>query len=90
MVAEAARRLTDRELAEARVFPAINLLSSGTRREDLLYSEAELTRSDIGPSAAAASTISPLAAPEAPLRAALCPQWRAANPKVASTPHARS
>jgi transcription termination factor Rho len=34
----------DRELAEARVFPAINLLSSGTRREDLLYREEELMK----------------------------------------------
>jgi transcription termination factor Rho len=34
----------DRELAEARIFPAINLLSSGTRREDLLYGEEELTK----------------------------------------------
>lgn len=34
----------DRELAEARVFPAINLLASGTRREDYLYDEAELAR----------------------------------------------
>jgi transcription termination factor Rho len=32
----------DRELAEARIFPAINLLSSGTRREDLLYGAEEL------------------------------------------------
>jgi transcription termination factor Rho len=32
----------DRSLAEARIFPAINLLSSGTRREELLYSENEL------------------------------------------------
>jgi transcription termination factor Rho len=34
----------DRELAEARVFPAINLLASGTRREELLYSEEDLTK----------------------------------------------
>jgi transcription termination factor Rho len=34
----------DRELAEARIFPAINLLSSGTRREDLLYGEEELAK----------------------------------------------
>lgn len=34
----------DRELAEARVFPAIDLLASGTRRDDLLYSEEELAR----------------------------------------------
>ncbi len=32
----------DRPLAEARVFPAINLRSTGTRREELLYSEDEL------------------------------------------------
>ena len=34
----------DRNLAEARVFPAINLLSSGTRREDLLYSPDEMRK----------------------------------------------
>jgi transcription termination factor Rho len=32
----------DRELAEARIFPAINLLASGTRREELLYDEDAL------------------------------------------------
>jgi transcription termination factor Rho len=32
----------DRTLAEARIFPAINLLSSGTRREELLYEEEEM------------------------------------------------
>jgi transcription termination factor Rho len=32
----------DRSLAEARIFPAINLLSSGTRREELLYTEEEM------------------------------------------------
>jgi transcription termination factor Rho len=32
----------DRALAESRVFPAINLRATGTRREDLLFSEAEL------------------------------------------------
>lgn len=32
----------DRSLAEARIFPAINLLSSGTRREELLYSDNEM------------------------------------------------
>lgn len=32
----------DRALADARVFPAINLRSTGTRRDDLLYSAAEL------------------------------------------------
>jgi transcription termination factor Rho len=34
----------DRELAEARIFPAINLLASGTRREELLYGEEELAK----------------------------------------------
>lgn len=34
----------DRELAEARIFPAINLISSGTRREELLYGEDELAK----------------------------------------------
>ncbi len=34
----------DRELAEARVFPAINLLASGTRKEELLYTEDEIAR----------------------------------------------
>jgi len=32
----------DRSLAEARIFPAINVLSSGTRREELLYTEGEM------------------------------------------------
>jgi len=32
----------DRSLAEQRVFPAFNLAKSGTRRDELLYSEAEL------------------------------------------------
>lgn len=32
----------DRELAESRIFPAINILRSGTRREDLLLSEKEI------------------------------------------------
>jgi transcription termination factor Rho len=32
----------DRSLAEARIFPAINVLASGTRREELLYSEKEM------------------------------------------------
>ncbi len=32
----------DRSLAEARVFPAIDLLASGTRRDDLLYEPDEL------------------------------------------------
>jgi transcription termination factor Rho len=34
----------DRELAEARIFPAINLIASGTRREELLYGEEELAK----------------------------------------------
>jgi len=32
----------DRMLAEARVFPALNLKSTGTRRDELLYSAAEM------------------------------------------------
>ncbi len=34
----------DRKMAEKRVYPAINVRRSGTRREDLLMSEAELPR----------------------------------------------
>ena len=34
----------DRNLAEARVYPAINLLASGTRKEELLYAPAENQR----------------------------------------------
>jgi transcription termination factor Rho len=34
----------DRKIAEKRVFPAINIRRSGTRREDLLTSEEELQR----------------------------------------------
>lgn len=34
----------DRELAESRIFPAVNVHASGTRREELLYSEAEMQR----------------------------------------------
>ncbi len=34
----------DRKIAERRVFPAINIRRSGTRREDLLTSEDELQR----------------------------------------------
>lgn len=34
----------DRELAEARIFPAINVHASSTRKEHLLYSEAEMAR----------------------------------------------
>ena len=36
--------ILDRELAEARIFPAINLTASGTRREELLYSADELAK----------------------------------------------
>ena len=32
----------DRPLADARIFPAINLLASGTRKEELLYTENEM------------------------------------------------
>lgn len=34
----------DRSLAEARIFPAMNLLASSTRKEELLYTPAELPR----------------------------------------------
>lgn len=34
----------DRSLAEARIFPALNVLASGTRREEMLYSEDEMAR----------------------------------------------
>jgi transcription termination factor Rho len=34
----------DRSLAEARIFPAINLKASGTRKEDRLYSPEEIRR----------------------------------------------
>ena len=34
----------DRSLAEARIFPAINLPASGTRKEECLYSEADMRR----------------------------------------------
>lgn len=34
----------DRTLAEARIFPAINLLASGTRKEEQLYSADEIQR----------------------------------------------
>ncbi|HAG97117.1 MAG TPA: transcription termination factor Rho, partial [Gammaproteobacteria bacterium] len=34
----------DRRIAEKRVFPAININKSGTRREDLLTSEDELKK----------------------------------------------
>ena len=36
--------LLDRELAEARIFPAIHVLSSSTRKEELLYSDDEMAR----------------------------------------------
>ncbi len=32
----------DRSLADARIFPAINIRSSGTRKEELLFTEAEM------------------------------------------------
>jgi len=32
----------DRALAEARIFPAINLPKTGTRRDELLYTAAEM------------------------------------------------
>ncbi|MFQ5652013.1 MAG: transcription termination factor Rho [bacterium] len=32
----------DRSLADARIFPAINILASGTRKEELLYTEDEM------------------------------------------------
>jgi len=34
----------DRELAESRIYPAINILASGTRKEELLYSADEMKR----------------------------------------------
>ena len=34
----------DRSLAEARIFPAINLLASSTRKEELLYTSDEINR----------------------------------------------
>jgi len=34
----------DRELAEARIYPAINIAASGTRKEELLYNEDEIAR----------------------------------------------
>ena len=34
----------DRNLAESRIFPAINVYSSGTRREELLYNEKEYAK----------------------------------------------
>jgi transcription termination factor Rho len=32
----------DRSLAEARIFPAVDILKSGTRKEELLYKEEEM------------------------------------------------
>ncbi|MCP4219792.1 MAG: transcription termination factor Rho [bacterium] len=34
--------ILERELAEARLFPAVNLPASGTRREELLYTDAQM------------------------------------------------
>ncbi|MCB0116624.1 MAG: transcription termination factor Rho, partial [Caldilineaceae bacterium] len=34
----------DRALAEARIFPAINLMASGTRKEELLYDAEQAQR----------------------------------------------
>ena len=34
----------NRELAEARIYPAIDLIASGTRKEELLYSKEEMRR----------------------------------------------
>jgi transcription termination factor Rho len=34
----------DRKIAEKRVYPAINIRRSGTRREDMLFNEADLQR----------------------------------------------
>ena len=34
----------DREMAESRIFPAIHILKSGTRKDELLYHEDELPR----------------------------------------------
>lgn len=34
----------DRSLAESQIFPAINILESGTRREEYLYSESDLNK----------------------------------------------
>ncbi len=34
----------DRSIAEARIFPAINILASGTRREELLFNEDEIDK----------------------------------------------
>ncbi len=36
--------ILERSLAEAHIFPAINLLASGTRKEELLYSPEEIRR----------------------------------------------
>ncbi len=34
----------DRKIAEKRIYPAINIRRSGTRREDMLFNEADLQR----------------------------------------------
>ena len=34
----------DRNLAEARIYPAINLLASGTRKEELLYPPEQMEK----------------------------------------------
>ena len=34
----------DRRLSERRIFPAIDILRSGTRKEELLFSQEELSR----------------------------------------------
>ena len=34
----------DRQLADLRLFPAINIVESGTRREDKLYDQADVNR----------------------------------------------
>ena len=36
-----------RELVEKRIFPAIHILNSGTRREDLLYHPEEFARINV-------------------------------------------
>ena len=36
--------MLDRSLAESRIFPAINLLASGTRKEELLYPPEQLPK----------------------------------------------
>ncbi|MDF1816110.1 MAG: transcription termination factor Rho, partial [Verrucomicrobiales bacterium] len=36
--------ILDREMAESRIFPAIHILKSGTRKDDLLYHADEMPR----------------------------------------------